>query len=35
VKEDTCSKLNPWFASEVYQDVITIGDWKDLKATQD
>lgn len=35
MKEDTCSKLNPWFASEVYQDVITIGDWKDLKATQD
>jgi hypothetical protein len=27
--------LNPWYASEVYQDTITIGAWKNLTATKD
>lgn len=34
-KEDECSLLNPWYASEVYQDTITIGAWKNLTATKD
>ena len=29
----SCSLLNPWFASEVYQDTITVAAWKELKAT--
>lgn len=33
--ENTCSLLNPFFASEVYQNSITIESWKVLKATQD
>jgi hypothetical protein len=35
VKDDECSLLNPWYASEVYQDAITIESWKNLTATKD
>ena len=34
-KFKTCTKLNAWFASEVYENNITIADWKKLDATQD
>lgn len=34
-KFKTCTKLNAWYAAEVYQDSITIADWKKLAATKD
>jgi len=33
--DDTCTLINPWYASEVYQNNITIDSWKTLKATKD
>ena len=34
-KFKTCTKLNAWYASEVYENNITIADWKKLGATED